>query len=336
MRAVSSTLTWSAATRGLERVLVEREQRRRRSRPAAVGVAVPVAVLLARGLLELREALEAERLREAHDGRARGVRAARELLGGLEGDLVEVVDDVLRDVLLGARELVEAGGDVGGEGLVALGGAGAWSRSLAWRPRSFDAAAPRLLPRNLPAHGAPPTRLDGLVLLAPPSTATSAASSSRPTARTLGASRDRRPLRAGQPLALAPRHAARDPLPDPPRPGQARALRARPRARRRRRPAARLADVRRVGGGRARRRRTAASCGSRSASATASACSPRRRTSSTSARPTTTRATEAGHPLRRSRRRDRVAARHRAALLRARPRRAAAGRDRRRAAVHAR
>ena len=34
-------------------------------------------------------------------------------------------------------------------------------------------------------------------------------------------------VRAGQPLALAPRHAARHPLPDPPRPGQARARRAR-------------------------------------------------------------------------------------------------------------
>ena len=44
-------------------------------------------------------------------------------------------------------------------------------------------------------------------------------------------------------------------------------------------------------------------------------------------------ATEAGHPLRRPRRRHRVAAGHRAALLRARPHRADAGRDRRRAAV---
>ena len=53
-------------------------------------------------VLELRVALEPERLREAHDGRARRVGPARELLGGLEGHLVEVVDDVLGDVLLRA------------------------------------------------------------------------------------------------------------------------------------------------------------------------------------------------------------------------------------------
>jgi hypothetical protein len=39
-------------------------------------------------------------LREAHDGARRRVRAAGELLGGLEGDLVEVVDDLLRHILL--------------------------------------------------------------------------------------------------------------------------------------------------------------------------------------------------------------------------------------------
>ena len=58
--------------------------------------------------LELREALEAERLREADDRRARRVGAAGQLLGRVEGGLVEVVDDVLADVLLGARELLEA------------------------------------------------------------------------------------------------------------------------------------------------------------------------------------------------------------------------------------
>src|SRR5919206_255932 len=79
------------------------------------------AELLARRRLQLGEALEAERLREAHDGRARRVRAPGELLGGLERDLVEVVDDVLRDVLLRARELVEPRTDVGREGLVAAG-----------------------------------------------------------------------------------------------------------------------------------------------------------------------------------------------------------------------
>src|SRR5207247_5434851 len=84
---------------------------------AARGDAAPV--LLARGSLQLGEALEAEGLREADDGGARRVRAPGELLGGLEGDLVEVVDDVLRDVLLRTRELVEARLDVGREGLVA-------------------------------------------------------------------------------------------------------------------------------------------------------------------------------------------------------------------------
>jgi hypothetical protein len=72
-------------------------------------------VLVAGGGLKLGEALEAERLREAHDGRAGGVRAARELLGGVERRLLEVVDDVLADVLLRARELVEALADLGGE-----------------------------------------------------------------------------------------------------------------------------------------------------------------------------------------------------------------------------
>src|SRR4029077_20510925 len=79
------------------------------------------AGLLARPTPELREALEAERLREAHDRRRRGVRSPRQLLGGLEGDLVEMVDDVLGHVLLLPRELVEASLDVGREGLVAGG-----------------------------------------------------------------------------------------------------------------------------------------------------------------------------------------------------------------------
>src|SRR3954454_2644117 len=106
--------------RGLELALVEREQRLGggRADPAPPTRRVHAPVLVARGALQLGEALEAERLREAHDGGARGVRAPRELLRGLEGRLVEVVDDVLRDVLLGARELVEPGLDVRGEGLV--------------------------------------------------------------------------------------------------------------------------------------------------------------------------------------------------------------------------
>ena len=67
-------------------------------------------------------------------------------------------------------------------------------------------------------------------------------------ADTLGRARRPDRVRPGQPLALAPRHRARHPLPDLPRPGQARPRGARQRARRRGRPAPRLADLRRVGG----------------------------------------------------------------------------------------
>src|SRR5581483_5039498 len=81
----------------------------------------PASVLVAGGLLELGEALEAERLREAHDRAGGGAGPARELLGGPECGLVQVVDDVLGDVLLRAGELVEAGADVGGESLMSLG-----------------------------------------------------------------------------------------------------------------------------------------------------------------------------------------------------------------------
>ena len=113
--------------RGLELGVVEVEQRRRRM--SSPGVAA--AVLLDRRLLELGIALEAERLREAHDGRGGGVGAAGELLGRLEGGLVEVVDDVAGDVLLRARELVEALGDVGRERLAV--GAGRCATAVAVR-----------------------------------------------------------------------------------------------------------------------------------------------------------------------------------------------------------
>ena len=72
-----------------------------------------VAVLLDRGLLELRIALEAERLRETDDRGGGGARAACQLFSGQESRLVEMVDDVAGDVLLRARELIEALGDVG-------------------------------------------------------------------------------------------------------------------------------------------------------------------------------------------------------------------------------
>ena len=111
--------------RGLELALVEREQRLGRAARRRLAAATRRRYSSRADALQLGEALEAERLREAHDGRARGVRAARELLGRLEGDLVEVVDDVLRDVLLGARELVEARLDVGRQGLVAAASGGA-------------------------------------------------------------------------------------------------------------------------------------------------------------------------------------------------------------------
>src|SRR5262249_35766936 len=84
--------------------------------------------------LELRVALEAERLREADHGRGRGAGAARELLGGLEGGLVEVVDDVAGDLLLRTGEVLEAIGDVARERLpvrphgAGVAGAGAGRR----------------------------------------------------------------------------------------------------------------------------------------------------------------------------------------------------------------
>src|SRR5712691_13525331 len=84
------------------------------------------AVFLARCGLELGKALEAERLGEAHDGRGGGVRAPGQLLGGLEGRLVEVIDDVLGDVLLRARALLKARADVLGQALVLTG-------SVRWR-----------------------------------------------------------------------------------------------------------------------------------------------------------------------------------------------------------
>jgi hypothetical protein len=109
LRAVSSTFTWSAAIavsnslwsrrravwrcrracwlRSLSRRGSPARRRRGGGTPPRLG-------------LQLGEALEAERLREPHDGRRRGVRATGELLGGLERHLVQVVDDVLRDVLL--------------------------------------------------------------------------------------------------------------------------------------------------------------------------------------------------------------------------------------------
>ena len=148
-----------------------------------------------------------------------------------------------------------------------------------------------LLPRNLPASWNA-SRPDSTASSCsrPPCTATSAASSWRPSARTRGPRTACRPTFVQDNHSRSRRGTLRG-IHFQTHPGQGKLVRvrARARARRRRRPAARLADVRRVGGVRARRRARRASCGSRSASGTASACSPRRPTSSTSARPTTTR-----------------------------------------------
>ncbi len=109
----------------LEIGLVEREERRRDHalQPAGRGVAA-AAILVAGGGLKLREALEPERLREAHDGRARSVRAARQLFGCRERGLVQMVDDVLAHVLLRAREFLEALADLVREGDCGIDGAG--------------------------------------------------------------------------------------------------------------------------------------------------------------------------------------------------------------------
>jgi hypothetical protein len=109
------------AERGLELAVIEVEEL-----AAAIGsLDGAVAVLLDRSLLKLGVALEPERLGEADDRRGGGVGAAGKLLCGLEGGFVEVVDDVAGDVLLRTGELVEALGDVGGEGLAVAGGVGA-------------------------------------------------------------------------------------------------------------------------------------------------------------------------------------------------------------------
>ena len=67
-----------------------------------------VAVLLDGCLLQLGVTVEAKGLGEANDRGGGGVGAARQLLGGLEGRLVEVVDDVASHILLRAREVVKA------------------------------------------------------------------------------------------------------------------------------------------------------------------------------------------------------------------------------------
>ena len=84
----------------------------------------------------------------------------------------------------------------------------------------------------LPARmRAVPTSLDGLLLLEPSVHGDDARLLRRDVPRRrLGRARRRRGVRPGQPLALAPGHAARDALPDRSRSGQARARRTRERS----------------------------------------------------------------------------------------------------------
>src|SRR3954447_13663547 len=113
--------------------------------------------------------------------------------------------------------------------------------SFLLRPWPPHGAAPHPPRRPRPARAAGPRRRAGVL--------------QRDLARGHVGGRGRADgLRAGQPVALAPRDAARHPLPDAARPGQAGAGGARAGAGRGRRPAPRVADVRRMGGGRARRR----------------------------------------------------------------------------------
>src|SRR5689334_6233926 len=252
----------------------------------------------------------------------------------MERDLVEMVDHVLGDVLLRAGELVEARGDVGGERLVALRG-GRHRNGSRHGPTDFRRPCRGVLLRWRP-DGAPsdPTRRSR-----PPR---SGGARGRPrvlhgdvAGRRLGGPRRARDLRAGQPLALPPRHAARHPLPDGPGSGQARARRARARAGRRRRPAQGLADLRGVGGGRARRRarRAAVDPGGLRARLLRAV---RRRRLRLQVHELLRPGHGGGHPLRRPGRRDRVAARPRAPLLRARPHGADARRSGRRAPLPSR
>ena len=86
-----------------------------------------------RRLLELGVSLEPQGLGEADDRRRGRVRAAGELLGGLERGLVEMIDDVAGDLLLRAGELIEPLGDEVGERLPARPAAPAVATAAAGR-----------------------------------------------------------------------------------------------------------------------------------------------------------------------------------------------------------
>ena len=202
------------AERALELGVVEGEEG---AAVAGAGGGDRRPVLLDRGLLQLRVALEAEGLGEAHHRRGRGARSPGQLLGGEEGCLVEVVDDVAGDVFLGARELVETLLDVVGKALElwglrrGLGHGGPFRRTSPFPFRRFWLDSMR---SDDPRTGAAPHQPQHDRL--------------RPAARQR---RDRRPR--GDPEGARPRRAlARRQAPLPPlRPDLAH-LRRRPRGRR--------------------------------------------------------------------------------------------------------
>ena len=117
LRAVSSTFTWSVASAVSNSVWSSERSGADRAAVAAAGLSGTPSVLVARGLLQLGEPSKPsaceKRTTVLDESSAPG-----QLLGRLEGRLVEMVDDVLGDILLRARELVEAGPYVGGERLV--------------------------------------------------------------------------------------------------------------------------------------------------------------------------------------------------------------------------
>ena len=72
------------------------------------GAGEPAANELAHPLLQVREAVEAETIREAHDGRGIDVELRRHLVDGGERHRLRVLDDVFGDALLRLRQPVIA------------------------------------------------------------------------------------------------------------------------------------------------------------------------------------------------------------------------------------
>ena len=227
-------------------------------------------------------------------------------LTGAEESLIEYVQGPPRPrppLLAGQRQDPRRAG---------LGGAGAFRRGpgadrcLVPRQRGVVGADPlRRVPRvlreavrqepELMPRAPARRRSTASSCSSPRSTATSAASWSRPIRRDTWAELGvERRVRPAQPLALGARHPARPPLPDRAGPGEAGPLPARVDLRRRRRPAPRLAHLRPVGGPRPGRREAPPALRPGSASATASRSSATSPTSPTCSPAPTTRLTEAG------------------------------------------